>query len=221
MSTYEIPFGSIQCTTTRNNSWEQAKFEVPAQRWADLGDASHGFSLINESKYGYDGVNNLLRLTLLRSPTWPDPDADRGHHHFGYQLYPHAGTWQQALTERKGYDYNYKLKAVQVEAHTGSLPAEHSYLSVEPENVVLTAVKKAEDSNALIFHVFEWAGKQSNVTFTLPPGATSATETNLMEKPQGEPLPVTANKVTIPIKPYEILTLRADYPHHTEQAQTK
>ena len=51
-------------------------------RWADLGDGKHGVSIINESKYGYDAVGNLLRLTLLRSPTWPDPDADRGHHHF-------------------------------------------------------------------------------------------------------------------------------------------
>jgi len=221
MATYEIPYGTIQRPTTRDNSWEKARFEVPAQRWADLGDGHHGFSLINESKYGYDGVGNLLRLSLLRSPTWPDPNADRGHQHFSYELYPHAGTWQQALTERRGYGYNYKLKAVQVESHTGSAPAEHSYLSVEPENVVLTAVKKAEDSNALVFHVFEWAGKDANVTFTLPPSATSATQVNLMEKPEGQPLAITANKVTVPIHPFEILALRADYPHNTEQDETK
>jgi alpha-mannosidase len=221
MATYEIAYGAIQRPTTRNNTWEQAKFEVPALRWADLGDAHHGFSLINESKYAYDDKDNVLRLSLLRSPVWPDPDADRGHHHFGYELYPHAGTWQQALTERQGYQYNYKLQAVQVEAHTGAQPAEHAYLSVEPENVVLTAVKKAEDDNGLIFRVFEWAGKQSNVTFTLPAGATAATETNLMEKPLGAPLPLSANKVTIPIHPYEILSIRVDYPHRTEQAQTR
>ena len=81
-ATYEIPYGSIERPTTRNNSWEDAKFEVPAMRWADLGDGQHGFSLINESKYGYDAKGNVLRLSLLRSPTWPDPDADRGHHHF-------------------------------------------------------------------------------------------------------------------------------------------
>ncbi len=213
MATYEIPYGSIDRPTTRNNTWEQARFEVPALRWADLGDARHGFSLINESKYGYDAKDNVLRLSLLRSPTWPDPDADRGQHHFGYSLYPHAGTWKQAGTERAGYEYNYKLRAMQVESHTGALPAEHSYLSVAPENVVLTAVKKAEDDNGLIFRVFEWAGKQSEVSFTVPPGATSATETNLMEKPVGSPLPLAGDKVTIPIKPYEILSLRVDYPH--------
>jgi alpha-mannosidase len=213
MASYEIPYGNIERPTTRNNTWEEARFEVPAMRWADLGDHQHGFSLINESKYGYDAKDNVLRLSLLRSPTWPDPDADRGHHHFSYALYPHAGTWKEARTERAGYEYNYRLKAMQVESHTGSLPAEHSYLSVAPENVVLTAVKKAEDDNGLIFRVFEWAGKQSEVTFTVPPGATAATETNLMEKTVGTPLPLSGDKVTIPIHPYEILSIRVDYPH--------
>jgi alpha-mannosidase len=213
MASYEIPYGNIERPTTRNNTWEEARFEVPAMRWADLGDNQHGFSLINESKYGYDAKDNVLRLSLLRSPTWPDPDADRGHHHFSYALYPHAGTWKDARTERAGYEYNYRLKAMQVESHTGSLPAEHSYLSVAPENVVLTAVKKAEDDNGLIFRVFEWAGKQSEVTFTVPPGATAAIETNLMEKTVGTPLPLSGDKVTIPIHPYEILSIRVDYPH--------
>jgi alpha-mannosidase len=82
MATYEIPYGTIQRPTTRNNSWENAKFEVPALRWADLGDGAHGVSLLNESKYGYDAAGHTLRISLLRSPTDPDPNADRGNHHF-------------------------------------------------------------------------------------------------------------------------------------------
>jgi alpha-mannosidase len=212
MATYEIPYGSIQRATTRNNSWEQAQFEVPAQCWADLSDTQHGFSLLNESKYGYDDKDNVLRLTLLRSPTWPDPDADRGHQHFHYALYPHGGDWKQALTVRHGYEYNYKLKAMQVEAHTGSLPAEHPYITVTPENVVLTAVKKAEDADALIFRVYEWAGKSGDVQIHVPKGATGATVTNLMEKPEGPELKVVDDTVTAPIHPFEILTLQVNYP---------
>jgi alpha-mannosidase len=211
-ATYEVPYGSIQRATTRNNSWEQAQFEVPALRWADLGDGQHGFSLINNAKYGYDDAGNVLRLSLLRSPTWPDPDADRGHYHFIYALYPHGGDWKQALTVRHGYDYNYPLKAMQVEAHTGSLPTQYAYVTVKPENVVLTALKKAEDSNALIFRVYEWAGKSSNVEFHVPKGATGATETNLMEKAEGTALKLDGNTVTAPIHPFEILTVRVDYP---------
>jgi alpha-mannosidase len=210
-ATYEIPFGTIERPTTRNNSWEQARFEVPAQRWADLGDGQHGFSLINDSKYGYDARDNVLRLTLLRSPTWPDPEADRGHQHFSYALYPHGSDWKQAMTVRHGFDFNYQLSATQVAPHSGEMAAEHSFVSVEPENVVLTAMKKAEDSNALIFHLYEWAGKSGNIEISVPPGATGATETNLMEQPEGTALAVTADKVTVPVHPFEIVAVRVDY----------
>ncbi len=211
-ATYEIPYGTIERPTTRNNSWEKAQFEVPAQRWADLGDGTHGFSLINESKFGYDAVGNLLRLTLLRSPKWPDPDADMGHHHFHYALYPHAGTWKDAMTIRHGWEYNYPLTALVTTAHAGTLPASHSFASVTPENVVLTAVKKAEDAKGLIFRAYEWAGKDATVEFHVPPGATGATVTNMMETPEGSPLSVTGDVVKAPIHPFEILTVRVDYP---------
>jgi alpha-mannosidase len=212
-ATYEIPYGSIDRPTTRNNSWEKAQFEVPAMRWADLGDGKHGLSVINNSKYGYDAVGNTLRLTLLRSAKWPDPEADMGHHHFHYALYPHAGTWKDALTVRHGYEYNYPLTAVVTTAHAGSLPAAHSFAAVGPENVVLTAVKKAEDAKGLIFRAYEWAGKDSTVEFHVPAGATGATVTNMQETPEGSALSVTGDVVKAPIKPYEILTIRVDYPN--------
>ncbi len=216
-ATYEIPYGTIDRPTTRNNSWEKAQFEVPAMRWADLSGQTadgkqHGLSLLNNSKYGYDAAGNVLRLTLLRSPTWPDPEADRGHHHFHYALYPHAGTWKDAMTVRHGWEYNYPLTAAVTTAHSGSLPAEHSFASVTPENVVLTAVKKAEDTNGLIFRVYEWAGKDATVAFHVPPGAKGASVTNMMETPEGSPLEVSGDVVKAPIKPYEILTIRVDYP---------
>jgi alpha-mannosidase len=211
-ATYEIPYGAIDRPTTRNNSWEKAQFEVPAMRWADLGDGKHGMSLLNQTKYGYDAVGNMLRLTLLRSPTWPDPEADQGHHHFHYALYPHAGTWKDALTVRHGWEYDYPLTAVVTTAHAGALSAEHSFASVSPENVVLTAVKKAEDEKGLIFRVYEWAGKSATAEFHVPGGATSATVTNMMEAPEGSSLAVAGDVVKVPIHPYEILTIRVDYP---------
>ncbi len=217
-ATYEIPYGSIQRPTTRNNSWEKAQFEVPALRWADLGNSKQGVSILNKDKYGYDAVGNLLRITLLRSPKWPDPDADMGEHHFHYAIYPHEGTWKDALTVRHGWEYDYPLEAVAATPHPGPLPAEHSFASVSPDNVVLTAVKKAEDQNSLgvnglILRVYEWAGKSATVEFHVPPGATAATVTNLMEKPEGSPLEVAGDVVKAPIKPYEILTIRVDYPN--------
>jgi alpha-mannosidase len=212
-ATYEIPYGAIERPTTRNNSWEKAKFEVPALRWADLGNGQHGFSLINEAKYGYDGAGNVLRLSLLRSPVSPDPEADQGAQHFTYSLYPHAGDWKQAATVRHGYELNYPLTALQVAAHIGALPAEQSYLSVSSPNIILTAVKKAEDSNALALRMYESAGKQGEVSVTVPPGATGASLVNLMEKESGTALTMHGNTVMLTAHPWEILTLKIDYPH--------
>jgi len=218
-ATYEIPYGSIERPTTRNNSWEKAQFEVPAMRWADLGDDKRGVSILNDSKYGYDAVGNTLRITLLRSPTWPDAEADRGHQHFVYSIYPHTGSWKQAQTVRRGYELNDPLKAQQVFAHTGTLPAEHSFASIENPNVTLTAIKKAEDSDALVFRMYEWAGTATEVKLHIPPGATYAIESNMMEKPEGNHLDLKDDVVTVPIKPYEILTLQAIYPSRTEGAK--
>jgi alpha-mannosidase len=209
-ATYEIPYGSIQRPTTRRTPEEQGMFEVPALRWADLGDAQHGVSLLNDCKYGYDGKGNVLRITLLRSPEYPDPHADEGHHIFTYSLYPHDRDWKQAETVRRGYELNYKLIASQVEAHDGTLGARHSFVSVSAPNVVLTAFKHAEDGEAYILRFYEWEGKEADVTITLPPGSQKAALANLMEKP-GDALPLVDGRVTVHTKPYEIQTVRVEF----------
>ena len=211
-ATYEIPYGSIERPTTRNNSWEKAQFEVPAMRWADLGNEKQGVSILNDSKYGYDAVDNQLRLTLLRSATWPDAEADQGTQRFTYAIYPHTGEWKQALTVHRGYELNDPLKAQQVFSHTGTLPAQHSWGAVDNANVTLTAVKKAEDSDALVFRMYEWAGQAGDVKLHVPKGAQYAVESNLMEKVEGEHLSLNGEVVTVPIKPYEILTVQVFYP---------
>lgn len=213
-ATYEIPYGTIERPTTRNNSIEDAKFEVPALRWADLGDGKHGFSLINDSKYGYDAKGNILRLSLLRAPTYPDPTADRGHQHFSYSLYPHAGSWKQAETVLRAYEFNYKLQASQVESHQGNLPATHSFVQVSPHNLVLTAIKKSEDGNSLILRFYEWAGEKTEARITVPAGASEAVETDLMEhdlKDAGARLTVHGGQVGVETGPFSINTVRIGY----------
>jgi alpha-mannosidase len=209
-ATYEIPFGSVQRPTTRDTLAEQAQFEVPAYRWADISDAKHGLSLINDSKYGYDAKGNVLRLSLLRSPEYPDPHADEGHHEFTYSLFPHRGGWKEALTVRRGYELNYKLLPASVGKHDGVLPAEHSFLEVPPENVIVTALKKAEDGNSFILRLYEWAGKTGEATIRLPEKVQSAAETDLMEKRIGD-LTSNGSEVTVPTKPYEIKTIRVQF----------
>jgi alpha-mannosidase len=100
---------------------------------------------------------------------------------------------------------------MQVESHTGELPERHSFAGIQDTNVVLTAMKRSENGKGLVMRFFESAGQSGNVTLTVPPGATSATVVNLMEKPEGSPLNVTGDKVTVPVTPYQIQTVRVDY----------
>jgi alpha-mannosidase len=209
-ASYEIPFGSVERPTTRNTPAEQAQFEVPAQRWADISDGKHGLSLLNDCKYGYDAKGNVLRLSLLRSPEWPDPHADEGHHEFTYSLYPHAGGWKDALTIRRGYELNYKVVSLPTDKHDGTLSPEHSFVQVGQDNVIVSALKKGEDDNALILRFYEWAGKSGNVTLRLPFGAGAASETNLMEKTISD-LAVSNGEIKVPTKPYEIKTIKVQY----------
>lgn len=209
-ATYEIPYGSVERPTTRNTPAEQAQFEVPALQWADISDGQHGFSLLNDCKYGYDAKGNVLRLSLLRSPEWPDPHADEGEHEFTYSLYPHGGSWRDAQTVRRGYELNYRLFTTQTGNHEGALPPTYSFVQIEPENVVLTAVKKAEDDSALVLRFYEWAGREGDVTLQIPAGASSASETDLMERPLAD-LPVRGGTVTVHTKPYEIKTVKVNF----------
>ncbi len=215
VATYEIPYGSIERPTTRNNSIEAARFEVSALRWADLGDSRHGLSLINDSKYGYDAKGNVLRLSLLRAPLYPDPNSDRGRQQFSYSLYPHADSWKHADTVLRAYEFNYKLLASQIESHQGNLPATHSLVQVNPFNLVLTAMKKSEDGNSLILRFYEWAGKATHAKITVPAGASEAVETNLLEhdiKDASAQVSIHGDEVGLDVAPFSINTVRIAYP---------
>lgn len=180
-ATYEIPFAHIQRPTSRNTGWEKARFEVPAIRWADLSDGSYGVSLLNESKYGCDIKDNVLRLTLLRSPTWPDPMADRGKHRFSYALYPHKGDWRKADTVQKGYEFNCPLISFFVDSHTGELPLSYSFFKASPSNIILAAVKKAEDRKSLILRLYEAEGEATRALIELFRRPKKIYELDLME----------------------------------------
>jgi alpha-mannosidase len=222
-ATYEIPFGSIQRPTTRNTKEEQAMYEVPAIRWADISDSAHGFSLLNDSKYGYDAKDNVLRISLLRSPESPDPHADEGRHQFTYSLYPHGGDWKQALTIRQGYELNYPLIINQVLVHSaapqnpfagakGSIGSRQSFISISAPNVILTALKKSEDNEGLILRVYEWAGKGSNITINPSFAVGRVFYTDLMEKELPSVIFVGGSSIEIHLKPFEIQTIKLIVP---------
>jgi alpha-mannosidase len=147
---------------------------------------------------------------LLRSPTFPDPHADEGFHEFVYSLYPHSGSWRDARTILRGYELNEGLTALPATVHQGALGPERSFLTVGSGNVVLTAFKKAEDTNAMILRFYEWAGQSANVRLALPAGALSGEEVDLMEHGV-QTLRLENGVLTVPTKPYEIKTVRVKF----------
>ena len=207
VATYEIPYGTIERSTQSRNSWEAAKSEVPAQRWADVSTAEYGVSLLNRSKYGYDIKGNTMRLSLLRSPKWPDATADRGKHTIEYSLYPHEKGWQEASTVRVGYEYNVPLMTMATDAHTGSLPTELSFVDLQSPNLILTSIKKAEDSDAWVVQWYEWMGIDCWAELRLPKNVRKAVSSDFLER-DGEPFEVRGNTVTVNTKKNSTRTIK-------------
>jgi len=180
-ATFEIPYGTIRRSTAMNDSWEKAKVEVPAERWADLSEDGYGVSLLNKTKYGYDVKGNVLRLSLLRSPKWPDPMADRGLHSIEYSLYPHPAEASAARTLQRGYEYNNSLIAVVGEVHKGRRPPSASFVQLTPANLILTTVKKAEDGDGWIFQWYEGKGLDSEARLTVPAAPVKVVRSSFLE----------------------------------------
>ena len=209
-ATYEIPFAAIQRSTKRDTLAEKAKFEVPALRWADLSDPQGGVSLLNDCKYGHDIRDGVMRLSLLRSPTWPDPMADRGVHEFGYSLYTHRGGWNDADTVRRGAELNNPLQVVVTDADRGTVAAESSMFGVEGDGVILETVKPAESGDGLILRLYESKGRPASATLTLFREPARVVATDLMENP-GEAVGFTGTKVPLQFAKFEIKTLRVTF----------
>lgn len=208
-ATYEIPYGWIHRTTVPATPAEKAMFEVPAQKWVDLTDDSvqYGVSLLNDCKYGHDVRGNLMRITLLRSPKSPDPNADIGQHEFTYSLYPHPGGWQEAETHRRAYELNYPLQAVLTEVHPGSLGKEGTFVRLEAgAGVVLSAVKHAEQGEGIVVRLYELFGKTTPVRLCFAEDVMAAHETDLLERPIAT-VPVNRGTIATEVSPFEIKTL--------------
>jgi len=226
LTTYEIPYGFI---TRRNpispnaTSAEKAKYEAPGQKWIDHSseDRSYGVSLLNDCKYGFDTVNDVIRITLLRSATYPtelratfgltvDKKAeltDQGEHRIAYALYPHRSDFKEALTARKAYEFNYPLALFIEPSHEGDLPKVYSFVSVQPENIILTVIKKAEDSDDIILRFYETSGKNTKAVIQLAETLKGARETDLLENETSE-IPIQVRIIEMPISKHEIKTIK-------------
>ena len=210
-ATYEIQFGSVERPTHRNTSWDLARFEVCAHRWVDLSEGGYGVSLLNDSKYGHDIHDTAMRLTLLKSGVYPDPNADQGLHRFTYSLLPHQGDWRAAQTVRRAYELNVPVLSVMGDSDvletSVSKPAAISFIRTDCEHIVVETVKPAEDGDGLIVRLYEAHNQRGQGKLFFATNIVSARECNLLEESSGDAF-YQENILTFSVRPFEIKTFR-------------
>ena len=218
-ATYDIQFGHIERATHRNTPWDRAKYEVCAHRWMDLAEPGFGVALLNDCKYGHSCHGQVMGLTLLRAPKWPDPAADRGEHEFCYSLMPHGGDWRAAGVDREAEALNTPLAVHgQIDSRVlpGAEPLEWSPVSIGTTgsaSLTVSAIKPAEDGEGVVVRLVETHGGRGLATINWRVPASVVEPVDLLERPiVGGPAGFShdpaASQTGFAVGNFEIITLR-------------
>jgi len=197
-ATYEAPFGYAERPTHFSNSFDRARYEVPGHRFADLSEHGFGAALLTDSKYGYSCYGNELRISLLRSPKSPDPEADLGRHTFAYALYPHTGGWREAGVLAEAIRFNAPLRWTR--------GVGRSFASVDDPNLVLDTVKRGERDDGIVLRLYEAHGGRGTARVHLWSTPMRARLANALEDPLDDVL-VEGNAIVLPYLPHQVLTV--------------
>lgn len=222
-ATYEIQFGHVRRPTHRNTTWDLARDEVVGHKWVDLSQRDYGVALLNDSKYGHKIKGNVIDLNLLRSVPHPGPrlvtDAevapgephpvytDQCDHLFTYALYPHPGDHVDGEVVQAAYALNSPLIVVPVTSSAGAAAKERSFLQVDAPNVIVEAMKKAEDDDSLILRLYEASHQHTQTHLRFGFAVRGVMETNLLEE-AATPLVFDGTTVALTFRPFEIKTIK-------------
>jgi alpha-mannosidase len=213
-ATSEIQFGHVHRPTHMNTSWDAARFETVAHRWVHVGEPGFGVAIANDSTYGHDITRDrtpdgspatTVRLSLLRAPLFPDPDADQGRHRLAVSLVVGAGV---ADAVEAGYALNIPVRRLTGRSAVAPL------VTVGDTSVVVEAVKAADDrSGDVIVRLYESLGRRVSATVRADFVVTAVTRTDLMERPIDQvridtAIETGAASVVLELRPFEIVTLR-------------
>ncbi|GAA3898544.1 alpha-mannosidase [Streptomyces lannensis] len=210
-SSAEIQFGHIQRPTHTNTTWEAARFEVSGHRWVHIDEPGYGVAVINDSTYGHDvtrtvrddgGTTTTVRLSLVRAPRVPDPEADQGRHRFTYSLLPGASI-EDAVAE--GYALNLPLRVAD------SAGAPEPVVSVDGDGVTVEAVKLADDASGdVVVRLYESRGGRAQGVLRTGFALAGARVTDLLERPLEDAERDADGGVRVVLRPFQILTLRLE-----------
>ncbi len=204
-ATYEMQFGHVQRPTHYNTSQDLMRFEVCAHRWADLSEPGCGLALMNDGKYGHSAYGGEMRLSLLRAPVYPDPEADRGHHVFRYACYPHGGDWREARVPQFAAAFNQPLLL----APTAHPESAVSFFQVEHPAIRIDTVKLAEEGGEVVLRLYESHGSTVRTRLHTHRSVHRAWEGNLLEE-ERKPLRTARDGILLRFRPFEIKTVILD-----------
>ena len=200
---YDIPFGVIERSTKMETSWEKARFEVPAVRWADISDGEKGLAIIAPSRHGYSAIKGDIGLSIIRSPTFPNPWSDLGEFEVVYYLYPHEGDYQKAEVPRIARETIFKPVAVVVDGVVNDVKV----LKMKPEKAIITAFKPSEDGEGYILRLYNPYREGVDIEIELGFKASKIIETDIIELKKFTEIAENTDKVKLYVKPFEIKTL--------------
>ena len=198
-ATYETPFGVTARPTHFSTRFDRARFEVPGHRFADLSEHGFGAAALTDSKYGYSCLGGDLRISLLRSPKSPDPDADMGRHTFAYALLPHVGGWREAGVVAEAIHFNAPFAWSE---GVGDVP----FAAVDGERLVLDSVKRADREEAVVLRLYEPYGGRGAARVRLARPVREARLANALEEEVG-PVGVEDGALVVPFLPHQVLTV--------------
>ena len=207
-ATSEIQFGTIKRPTHSNTTWDDAKFEIPAQRFVDLSQSDYGIALINDCKYGHFIKDNFLDLNLLRSPKDLDEKSDIHKHEFTFCYYPHKGN----LIASDTLEIAHKLNDPVIFHPIKNLPEKRSFgfYQIQGQNVKLETIKRAENGKGTILRLYEYAGSNSKIILNILKDWKSVIETDLLEN-NLQSIEGGFNSIELEFNPFEIKTYRIEF----------
>jgi alpha-mannosidase len=206
-ATFEIQYGNVKRPTHANTSWDFAKFEVCSHKWLDVSEGGYGVSFLNDCKYGSSVRDGVVGLTMLKSPLYPNPDADKEYHEFWYSIYPHEGDWKKAGTVTQAYLLNNPLTGTVKQQSGGSLAADWSMFRSDMDNVIIEVVKKAEDGDDIVVRLYECQNRRTKMKLSWHIPVQEVWECDMLEKEERK-LDADSQGAALSFQPYEIKTLR-------------